>query len=180
LKTILVCITGAVAATVMPSYVLQIRKELKVRLFIMVSENATKFVTPYSLKIHSGNEVFTESFQTSADVLVPHIKLTHEADLMLVMPATANMIAKVAHGFCDDLISTSIVASNIPVVFVPSMNGNMWFNKSVQQNVKKLLELEYYVLQPREGVEVEGLSETFGVMPPLSEIIQVLKQMLEV
>jgi phosphopantothenoylcysteine decarboxylase len=178
LKKILVCITGAVAATVMPSYILQMRRELESEVFVMVSESATNFVTPYALRIHSGNDVFTDSFQFTNDILVPHIKLTNEADIVLIMPATANIIAKVAHGFCDDLISTSIVAAQKPVVFVPSMNGNMWFDKAVQTNVLKIIEMGYYVLEPRKGVEVEGLSDTYGVMPPLSDVLLVLRQIL--
>lgn len=155
------------------------RKELEGHISVMVSNNATKFVTPYALRIHSGNEVFTDSFQISNDVLVPHIKLTQEADMLLVMPATANIIAKVAHGFCDDLISTSIVACNCPILFVPSMNANMWFDRCVQQNVKKIMELGYYVLEPRKGIEVEGLTDTYGVMPPLSDVLLVMRQILK-
>ncbi|MFY7936065.1 MAG: flavoprotein [Flavobacterium sp.] len=178
MKKILICVTGAVAATVMPSYILQIRRELNCEVFVMVSENASKFVTPYALRIHSGNDVFSDSFQHTKDVNVPHIKLTEEVDVVLVMPATANIIAKAAHGFCDDLISTSIVAAQKPIVFVPSMNGKMWFNQAVQENVRKIIDFGYYVLEPRNGIEVEGLKDTFGVMPPLSDIILVLRQLL--
>jgi len=178
LKTILVCVTGAVAAVVMPSYVLQIRKELNVRVFVMLTKNATKFVTPYALRLHSGNEVFADSYDIGNDVLVPHIKLTQEADVILVMPATANMIAKAAYGICDDLISTAIVSSRSPVVFVPSMNGNMWFSPTVQLNTRKLMEYGFYVLEPRSGTEIEGIGDTYGVMPALSDIILVVKQIL--
>ena len=178
MKKILVGITGAVAATVMPSYVLQIRRELNVETFVLVSKNATKFVTPYSLRVHSGNEVFTDIFQSSQDVLVPHIKLTSEADALIIMPATANIIAKIAHGFCDDIISTSVVASKCPVILVPSMNANMWFDHMVQQNVKKILACGYYVIEPQKGLEVGDLSNTFGVMPGIQDVIMAIREIV--
>lgn len=162
----------------MPSYVLQMRKELNVRVVVMLSKNASRFVTPYALRLHSGNNVFTDSYEQVNDVLVPHIELTEKADVVLVMPATANIIAKAAQGFCDDLISTSIVASRAPVVFVPSMNGNMWYNKSVQHNLQKLMQYGYYVMEPRKGLEIADMKETFGVMPALSDVILVVKQLL--
>ncbi|WPV70537.1 flavoprotein [Chitinophaga sp. LS1] len=178
MKTILVCITGAVAAVVMPSYVLQIRKELNARVFIMVSDNATKFVTPYALKIHSGNEVFTNTYDVSVDTIVPHIKLTQEADLIMIMPATANIIAKAANGICDDLISTTIVAAKAPVIFVPSMNENMWYANTVQRNLKVLQNDGHYIMEPRRGIEIEGMKETFGVMPLLKDVISVINHVL--
>lgn len=178
MKTILVCITGAVAAVVMPSYVIQLRKELNARVFVMLTKNASRFVTPYALKLHSGNEVYTDSYDMGGNILVPHIKLTQEADVILVMPATANIIAKVAYGICDDLISTAIVASRSPVVFVPSMNASMWFNQTVVQNTRKLIEYGYYLLKPRNGTEIEGIGDTYGVMPALSDVIMVVKQIL--
>jgi len=163
---------------VLPSYILQIRKELNVRVQVMASKNATKFVTPYALKLHSGNEVFTDSYDTTDDVLVPHIKLTSEADLVLVMPATANILAKSAYGICDDLISTAIVAATAPVIFVPSMNESMWFSKTVQRNIQLLLDTGFYIIEPRKGIEIEGMKDTHGVMPALRDIMLVLKQVL--
>lgn len=144
----------------------------------MLTKNASRFVTEYALKLHSGNEVFADSYDMGTDILVPHIKLTQEADVVLVMPATANIIAKAAYGICDDLISTAIVASRSPIVFVPSMNANMWFDQTVQRNARKLMEYGYYVLEPRNGTEIEGIGDTYGVMPALSDIILVVRQIL--
>jgi phosphopantothenoylcysteine decarboxylase len=162
----------------MPSYILQLRKELNAKVYVMLTKNASRFVTPYALRLHSGNEVFADSYEIGNDILVPHLKLTQEADVMIVMPATANVIAKAAYGICDDLISTAIVATKGPIVFVPSMNANMWFDRTVQQNTRKLIEYGYYVLEPRNGTEIEGIGDTYGVMPALSDIILVVKQIL--
>lgn len=170
--------TGAVAATVVPSYIFQIRKELGCTVKVILSAGASNFVTPYALKIHSGHEVFTNNFESYEDTLVPHIKLTKEADLLLVMPATANIIAKAAYGICDDQVSTSIVAAKCPILFLPSMNFSMWNDKTVKQNIERLLELDYYLLEPRRGTEIDGLEETYGVMPMLHEIVAAIKQIL--
>jgi phosphopantothenoylcysteine synthetase/decarboxylase len=178
LKTVLVGITGAVAAFAIPSYVLQIRKALQVRVVIMLSKNASKFVTPYALQIYSGEKVYTDTFDSSNEVLVPHIRLTKEADLMLIMPASANILAKAANGICDDLISTSIVAAKIPVIFAPSMNGDMWDDTSVKQNVARLVQMNYTVIDPVAGFEVDGISDTFGVMPGADTIIAVIERVL--
>ncbi len=90
------------------------------------------------------------------------------------MPATANIIGKVANGIGDDLISTSIISSNSPVVFVPSMNEAMWLNKIVQNNVRKLRDYGYYVIEPSEGVEVSDSKHGYGAMPPIKIVLEKL------
>ena len=170
--------TGAVSSVVMPSYVVQMRKILDCDIQVLMSKGALNFVTEYTMKLHSGNQVFTNSFQSIDDVLVPHIKLTNEADLLLVMPATANIISKVANGICDDIISTSILAAKVPVIFVPSMNANMWNSSILKQNIKVLLNHSYYFINPIEGLEIQGLAETTGVMPRLNEIIKSIVEII--
>jgi len=95
-----------------------------------------------------------------------------------VMPATANILAKSAYGICDDLISTAIVAATAPVIFVPSMNESMWFSKTVQRNIQLLLDTGFYIIEPRKGIEIEGMKDTHDVMPALRDIMLVLKQVL--
>jgi phosphopantothenoylcysteine decarboxylase len=178
MRTILVCITGAVAAVALPSYIMTIRRQLGVRVVVMLSKNAAKFVTPYALTLYSGNEVYTDTYDSTEQVLVPHIKQTQDADIILVMPATANIIAKAAHGICDDIISTSIVAAIAPVLFIPSMNERMWFSKAVQTNLKTIQEHGYHFIEPEKGVEISDMSETFGGMASLKTIIPLLKNFL--
>jgi len=178
MKTILVCVTGAVASVAIPSYIMNIRRKLGVKVIVMLSKNAAKFVTPYSLSLYSGNEVYADTYDSTENVLVPHIKLTQEADLILVMPATANIIAKAAHGICDDIVSTSILAAIAPVLFIPSMNERMWFSAPVQANIKKIQEHGYYYIEPEKGVEVSDMAESFGGMASLKTIIPLLKNFL--
>ncbi len=180
MKSILICITGAVAAVALPNYIMIIRKHIRVNVTVMISKNATKFVTPYSLSIYSGSEVFTDTYDFSEKIIVPHIRHTETADIVLVMPATANIIGKVAHGICDDLISTSILASQSPVLFVPSMNERMWFSKPMQHNVQRIKEYWYHIVEPEMGIEVGDASESFGAMASLKTILSLLKKYLEI
>lgn len=140
----------------------------------MMSRAAQKFLRPYALKLITGHQVFTDTFQTTAEINVPHIELTRRASLFLVMPATANIIGKAASGICDDLISTSIVACRAPVVFVPSMNGIMWSSNVVQQNVGRLKALGHHVLEPSPGYEVSDIKPTYGAMPPFESLLEQL------
>lgn len=178
MKTILICITGAVAAASVPTYIMNIRRQLDVRVITMLSKNASMFVTPYSLSLYSGNEAYTDTYEITENARVPHIKHTQDADIILVMPATANIIAKAACGICDDLISTSIIAASAPIVFVPSMNARMWFSKPVQANIQRIKEYGHFIVEPEKGIEVGDSSESFGGMASLNTIIPLLKNFL--
>jgi phosphopantothenoylcysteine decarboxylase/phosphopantothenate--cysteine ligase len=175
---LLVGVTGSVGAVTLPNYLLLLKQYFAKEIHVMMSRAAQKFVPPYTMRLLSGHKVFTDSFEMSADVRIPHIELTKDADLFLIMPATANIIGKAANGICDDLISTCIVASRAPVVFVPSMNEVMWFNKAVQENVRKLRSFGYYVLEPDSGLEVSGMKQTFGAMPTFQSVVAQLNEIL--
>jgi phosphopantothenoylcysteine decarboxylase/phosphopantothenate--cysteine ligase len=163
----------------MPHYVLFLRQHYVNHVRVMMSRAAQYFVTPYSMRLYTGNWVFTDSFQMRDGVRVPHVELTRAADLFLVMPADANVIGKAAGGICDDLISTAVVASPVPVVFVPSMNERMWFNPVVQANVGRLREAGYHVLEPGFGLEVADTQAMYGVMRPLPEILAEVREILQ-
>jgi phosphopantothenoylcysteine decarboxylase/phosphopantothenate--cysteine ligase len=97
---------------------------------------------------------------------------------MLVMPATANIIGKAAHGICDELISTAIVACPAPVVLMPAMNGTMWASKAVQRNVELARELGYHVIEPGTGFQLSDLAESSGQMAPLEAVLEELVAIL--
>jgi phosphopantothenoylcysteine decarboxylase len=175
---LLVGVTGSVGVLNVPQYLLQLRQSFASEIHVMMSRASLKFLPPYALRLVSGNPVFTDTFQQMSDVKVPHIELTRMAELFLIMPATANIIGKAANGICDDLISTSIVASEAPVVFAPSMNGVMWSNKAVQQNVQRLKILGYHVLEPSYGHEISDMRQTYGAMPPLQGMIDALREII--
>lgn len=178
INNLLLGVTGSVGVLVMPDYIKLLRESIAERVYVMMSYSATKFVTPYALRLYSGNYVFTDSFDITDDVRVPHIDLTRKCDMFVIMPATANIIGKVANGICDDLISTAAMACKAPVVFVPSMNPNMWNSKSNQKNVSVLKELGHYVLSPSEGYEVADMKPSFGSMPEFEVVTNFLKDIV--
>jgi phosphopantothenoylcysteine decarboxylase/phosphopantothenate--cysteine ligase len=175
-KIVLVGVTGAVASVGLPMYISTIKKILEAKVIVMLSKNASRFITPYSLSLCSGNETYTDTYDLKGDTLVPHIKHTDEANIMLIMPATANIIAKAAHGICDDIISTSIIAASCPVVFVPSMNNRMWQSNALQANLKRIKELGYHYVEPENGIEIEGGKESYGGMASSETVISLLKK----
>lgn len=175
INNLLLGVTGSVGVLVVPEYIKIIRESIAENVYVMMSHSAKKFITPYTMRLYSGNYVFTDSFDISDDVRVPHIELTRKCDMLVIMPATANIIGKVANGICDDLISTAVMACVAPVVFIPSMNPNMWFSKANQKNVSVLKELGYHVLPPSEGYEIADMKPSFGSMPEFDVIVNFLK-----
>ena len=175
IKNLLIGVTGSVGVLVVPEYIKLLKENIVENVYVMMSHSAKKFVTPYTLRLYSENYVFTNSFDISDDVRVPHIELTRKCDMFVIMPATANIIGKVANGICDDLISTSVMACVSQVVFIPAMNPTMWFSKANQKNVSLLKELGHYVLPPSEGYEVADMKPSFGSMPEFDVITNFLK-----
>ncbi len=102
---------------------------------VVMTESATKFVTPLTFRTLSRNEVYTQMFPDTDEWMPAHIGLATEADVILIAPATANIIAKIAHGIADDLLSGTVLATKAPIVIAPAMNTNMWHNVSTQENV---------------------------------------------
>lgn len=118
---------------------------------VCMTREAQEFITPLTFQALSGRPVRSEMFHLLDSSDPQHIAVTENADLMLVAPATNNIIAKVATGICDDLISTMICAAACPVVFAPSMNSRMWLNPICQENVAKLQKLGYRFIGPDSG-----------------------------
>lgn len=118
---------------------------------VCMTREAEKFITPLTFQALSARPVHTDTFTLLDSSDPQHISLTERADLMLIAPATANMLAKVSHGLCDDLVSLMISASACPVVFCPSMDNRMWENPVNQENVAKLQTLGYTFLGPDPG-----------------------------
>jgi phosphopantothenoylcysteine decarboxylase len=118
---------------------------------VAMTDDAQRFITPLTFQALSARPVRTGTFDLTDSSDPQHIALTERADLMLVAPATANIIAKVAHGLCDDLVSLMISAAACPVVFAPAMNNRMWDNPIAQENVAKLTKLNYKFIGPAEG-----------------------------
>ncbi len=112
---------------------------------------ARKFIGPVTFQALTARPVFRTLWRSHDDRGQQHIQLTESADLMLVAPATANMIGKVTHGIADDLVSTMVLSADCPVMFAPSMNERLWNNTVVQANVKSLQQEGYFFVGPEEG-----------------------------
>jgi phosphopantothenoylcysteine decarboxylase/phosphopantothenate--cysteine ligase len=118
---------------------------------VVMTRDAQRFVTPLTFQALSGRPVLVDAYDLIDSADPQHIGLTERASLMLVAPATANIIGKVASGLCDDLVSLMIVAAGCPVVFAPAMNNRMWANPIVQANSTKLCEAGYRFIGPDSG-----------------------------
>ena len=143
-------ITGGIAAYKACGIVSYLKSE-GANVDIIMTKNACEFITPLTLETLSGNKVITDMFERPDYVDVKHISLARKADLFLIVPATANIIGKVANGIADDMLSTTIMATKAPVVFAPAMNDGMYSNLIVQDNIKKLKEYGYKFVEPATG-----------------------------
>lgn len=155
-KTIVVGVTGGIAAYKSADLVSKL-KRLKAIVHVIMTKNACEFITPLTLQTLSQNTVITDVFQKTGSWEIHHIELAQKADLFLVVPATANIIGKVANGIADDMLSTTIMATRSPVIFAPAMNANMYQNKIVQQNIRKLKEFGYHFVGPETGMLACGV-----------------------
>jgi phosphopantothenoylcysteine synthetase/decarboxylase len=178
-ENVLVGVCGSPAALAMPQHVLLLRQTIGRNVRVIMSHGAQRFVRPYTMRLFAGSWVHTETYGAGDGTLIPHIELTDDVDLMLVMPATANVIGKAAHGICDELVSTAIVACSAPVVLVPAMNGRMWANRAVQRNVELARELGYHVVDPGTGFQLADMDESIGLMPPLEQVLGELVEIVE-
>jgi phosphopantothenoylcysteine decarboxylase/phosphopantothenate--cysteine ligase len=149
-REIIVAVCGGIAAYKVADLVSKLVQR-GAGVTVAMTKEAQKFVTPLTFQALSGRPVRTDTFDLPDSSDPQHIGLTERADLMLIAPATANIIAKAAAGICDDLVSLMICAAACPVVFAPAMNNRMWDNPINQQNVAKLSTLNYRFIGPEEG-----------------------------
>uniref|UniRef100_A0A7V1EIC6 Coenzyme A biosynthesis bifunctional protein CoaBC n=1 Tax=candidate division WOR-3 bacterium TaxID=2052148 RepID=A0A7V1EIC6_UNCW3 len=128
------------------------RKGNEVR--VVLTKSALEFVTPISCQTLSDNEVYIDQFALTKGI--KHLSLNDWADILVVAPATANIIGKAANGIGDDLLSTTLISFQKPILFVPAMDSGMWSNNIVQDNLKKLKKNGYYILEPDSGPLASG------------------------
>lgn len=150
MAVIVLGITGGIAAYKTPDLVRLLVKDNHT-VHVVMTTGAQQFVTPLTLQTLSKNPVHTALFDLTQEQGIGHIQLADVADVVLIAPATANVIAKVAHGICDDLLTTLVCATKAKVIFSPAMNTHMWENKVTQRNVSILKELGYQIIPPASG-----------------------------
>lgn len=149
-KNILIGITGGIACYKVCDVITHLVRN-GANVDVIMTKNATQFITPLTIETLSKNKVVIDMFEEKEHVEVEHISLARKADLILVAPATANIIGKVANGIADDMLSTTIMASPSEVIFAPAMNNEMYCNKIVQENIQKLKDYGYHFIEPIEG-----------------------------
>jgi phosphopantothenoylcysteine decarboxylase/phosphopantothenate--cysteine ligase len=145
---------------------------------VMMTRAAQAFITPLTLQTLSGHPVHTDLFDLTAEQEISHIALADIADAILIAPATADILAKVAHGICDDLVTTVICATTAPVIFAPSMNVHMWDNPITQENIARLKKHAYPIVQPDAGPLACGY-EGKGRLPEIPTLIKALENALK-
>ena len=174
---IVIGITGGIAAYKACGIVSFLKHE-GANVDVIMTKNACEFIAPLTLETLSGNRVITDMFERSECVDVTHIVLARKADLFVVVPATANIIGKVANGIADDMLSTTIMATTSPVIFAPAMNNQMYENPIVQHNIEVLKSYGYKFIEPRVGHLACGY-EAKGKLADKKEIIDYMKLVLK-
>ena len=151
MKNVVLGVTGGIAVYKALDIVSRFKK-LNINVDVIMTKSATEFVNPLSFQTLSQNKVVYDMFERVTNYDVEHISLAKKADVFLIAPATANFIGKLANGIADDMLTTTVMATNKKVVIAPAMNTNMYENKIVQNNIKKLKELGYYFIEPQTGI----------------------------
>lgn len=152
-KEIVLGVTGSIAAYKSMDLVGRLR-EKGAKVTVVMTESATRFITPLSLETISQNKVYTSLFPPAGqrEWDPAHISLSRKADLILIAPATANIIGKLTSGLADDLLTATVMAAKVPVIIAPAMNTNMYDNPILQENLKRLKELGYRIIEPEYGL----------------------------
>lgn len=175
-KQLLLIITGSIAAYKIPEFIRLCRKaEIDVR--CILTHGGAQFVTPITLASLSEYPVYTDIFSLKDEVEMGHIRLSREADLILVAPATADIIAKMVHGLADDLASTVLLATDKPVIVAPAMNAKMWEHKATRRNIAQCQEDGAVIIAPAAGSLACG-EEGVGRMVEPQELLAAVKRFL--
>lgn len=169
-KRIVVGVSGGIAAYKACDLVSKLKK-LNAEIDVIMTRSAMEFVQPQTFQALTQNPVTVDMFQTPRYWDIEHISLAQKADVLVVAPATANIIGKVANGIADDMLSTTIMASTAKIVFAPAMNTKMYENKIVQHNIERLKQLGYLFVSPGSGRLACG-DVGVGKLADVDEIVQ--------
>jgi phosphopantothenoylcysteine decarboxylase/phosphopantothenate--cysteine ligase len=169
-KRILVGLSGGIACYKACDLVRQLRA-LGASVQVMMTKNAREFVTPMTLQALAGSAVATETFDLTQESEIGHIRLADTADVVVIAPATANVIAKMAHGIADDLLTTVLLATRAPVVVAPAMNVHMWEHAATQENVRTLATRGVRLVGPASGSLACGY-EGAGRLAEVADIVE--------
>lgn len=150
-KTVVLGVTGSIAAYKMANVASMLVK-LGCDVHVIMSQNATNFIHPITFETLTNHKCLTETFDRNFEFQVEHVSLAKLADLFLIAPATANVIGKMANGIADDMLTTTLLAANCPILVAPAMNTNMYVNPIVQNNIEKLKQYGMKIIEPITGM----------------------------
>ena len=176
-KHVLLGVTGGIA-----SYKIATLASLLVKaqadVHVIMTENAANFINPITFETLTGHKCITDTFDRNFEFKVEHIALAQLADVVMVAPATANVMAKLAHGLADDMLTTTVLASRAPKIIAPAMNTGMWNNKAVQKNIETLKSYSARFVDPDSGYLACG-TEGKGRLADLNDICDAVKNVLQ-
>ncbi|MFQ5520933.1 MAG: bifunctional phosphopantothenoylcysteine decarboxylase/phosphopantothenate--cysteine ligase CoaBC [Candidatus Methylomirabilia bacterium] len=175
-KELILGVSGSIAAY-KAAYLLRELVRLGAGVTVVLTEHAARFVGPLTWRTLSSRPVLTDLFDAQTEAQVEHVALAERADALLVVPATANILAKAAHGIADDSLTTVLLACRGPVLMAPAMDGGMWEHPAVQANVATLRGRGVIVLEPESGELASGLIGK-GRLPEVEAILEVLHGIL--
>ena len=175
-KTVLLGVTGGIAAYKMPN-VVRMLKKMHCNVHVLMTQNATNFITATTFETLTGNKCLIDTFDRNFEFSVEHVALAKQADLVLIAPATANVIGKIAGGIADDMLTTTVMACTCKKLIAPAMNHNMYHNPIVQENLEKLKRYDYEIIDPVCGMLANGDTGD-GKLPSEETLVQyVLKEL---
>ena len=149
-KTVLLGVTGSIAAYKI-AYLASALKKLHADVHVLMTKNATNFINPITFESLTGNKCLVDTFDRNFQFQVEHVSIAKKADVVMIAPASANVIGKLAHGIADDMLTTTVIACKCKKIISPAMNTNMFENPIVQDNLKILEHYGYEVIQPASG-----------------------------
>lgn len=154
-KTVVLGVTGGIAAYKMPN-VARMLKKMHCNVHVIMTQNATNFITATTFETLTGNKCLIDTFDRNFEFSVEHVAIAKQADLVLIAPATANVIGKIAGGIADDMLTTTVMACTCKIMIAPAMNHNMYHNSIVQENIEKLKRHGYEIIDPVCGMLANG------------------------
>lgn len=154
-KTIVLGVTGSIAAYKIANLARMIKK-LHGTVHVLMTQNATNFINPYTFETLTQNKCLIDTFDRSFQYSVEHVAIAKQADVVMIAPASANVIGKIANGIADDMLTTTVMACPCKKIIAPAMNHNMFHNPIVQDNIEKLRRFGYEIVEPENGMLANG------------------------
>lgn len=169
-KTVVLGVTGSIAAYKIATLARMLKK-LHCNVHVLMTENAANFINPITLETLSQNKCLIDTFDRNFQYSVEHVALAKQADIVMIAPASANVIGKIANGIADDMLTTTVMACPCKKLVSPAMNHNMYHNPIVQENIEKLRRYGYEIVEPQSGMLANGDSGD-GRMPEPEELLE--------